>query len=129
VKPNTDTNDQAHPSYRAQSWLKTAAASVIGTLSLALLFLSVPRMFFEYVNFPLVKEAYILPQWRYRAFDAVLVAWCVDGLVAAVLLARGHPSNTAVMTWKRRTLLLYAAGFALLLAGVVIGTWLRKHGY
>jgi hypothetical protein len=115
--------------WSTQSWPATALASMIGTLSLALLFLTVPRMLFDYVVFPLFKEAYILPQWRYRVFDAVLLAWCVDGLIAAALLLRKRPANPAITSWKRRTLLLYAGGFAVLVGGVVLGTWLRGHGY
>jgi hypothetical protein len=98
-------------------------------LSLVLLVLSVPRMFFDYVVFPLVKEAYIFPQWRYRVFDVVLLAWCVDGLIVSVLLLRGDSANAAIKAWRRRTVSLYAGGFAVLVGGVVLGIWLRSHAY
>jgi hypothetical protein len=77
--------------YWAGATCRTAAlAAAMGTVSLALLFLTVPRLFFEYLVLPLVKDAYILPQWQYRIFDSVLVAWCINGLVGAVLLFRSN---------------------------------------
>jgi hypothetical protein len=115
--------------WSTQSWPATALASVIGTVTVALLLLTVPRMLFDYVVFPLVKEAYILPEWRYRVFDAVLLAWCADGLIAAALLLRKGPTNPTVTSWQHRTLSLYAGGFFVLVGGVVLGTWLRSHGY
>jgi len=132
VRPSLDWSQMNFPRqlrWNTQRWPATALASVIGTLSVALLFLTVPRMFFDYVVFPLVKEAYILPQWRYRVFDAALLAWCIDGLIAASLLLRRQPAKPAITSWKRRTLSLYAGGFLVLVAGYVLGTWLRGHGY
>lgn len=115
--------------YRVASrWPKRAIAGAIGTVSLALLCLTVPRMFFDYVLFPLGKEAYILPQWRYRIFDAVLAAWCIDGLIAAILTLRSLGNGQSSGTWARRTMVLYVAGFVVLVAGVLLGTWLRSHG-
>jgi hypothetical protein len=61
------------------TWPTAAIAGIIGTASLALLFLTVPRRFFDNVLSPMVKDAYILPERRYRIFDTVLVAWCIDG--------------------------------------------------
>ena len=115
--------------WSTQSWTRTAVASTVGMLSLALLVLSVPRMFFDYVVFPLVKEAYIFPQWRYRVFDVVLLAWCVDGLIVSVLFLRGDSANAAIKAWRRRTVSLYAGGFAVLVGDVVLGIWLRSHAY
>jgi hypothetical protein len=100
----------------------------MGTVSLALLFLTVPRLFFEYLVLPLAKDAYILPQWRYRIFDAVLVAWCIDGLVGAVLLFRSSDLRPNLRLWARRTTYFYLVGFLVLVAGVGLGIWLRSHG-
>ena len=105
-----------------------AIAGIIGTVSLALLFVTAPRLFFDYVLSPLVKDAYILPEWRYRIFDAVLVAWCIDGLIAAVLFFRSTAARPRFRLWARRTTFLYFVGLAILIAGVVLGTWLRSHG-
>lgn len=111
-----------------QNLLWAAVATVIGTLSLAILFLVVPRIFFDYVVFPLVKDAYIMPQWRYRVFDIVLLGWCLDGLIVAVLFVRITTTKQALGMWARRTLLLYFAGLAVLIGSVALGIWLRSHG-
>jgi|SRR5450631_2993480 hypothetical protein len=110
------------------TWSTAAIAGIIGTVSLALLLLTVPRLFFDYVVSPLVKDAYILLEWRYRIFDAVLVAWCIDGLIAAVLFVRSTAIRPHLKPWARRTMFLYSVGLAILIAGVVLGTWLRSHG-
>lgn len=110
------------------TWPAAAIAGIIGTVSLALLFLTVPRLFFDYVLSPLVKDAYILPEWRYRIFDAVLVAWCIDGLIAAVLFFRSAAVRARLRPWARRTMFLYFVGLLILIAGAVLGTWLRSHG-
>jgi hypothetical protein len=110
------------------TWHTAAIAGIIGTVSLALLFLTVPRLFFDYVLSPLVKDAYILPEWRYRIFDAVLVAWCIDGLVAAVLFFHSTAIRPRLSAWARRTMFLFFVGLAILIAGALAGTWLRAHG-
>ena len=109
-------------------WPRNAIAGVIGTVSMALLFWAVPDMVFDYVLFPLFKEAYILPEWRYRIFDAVLVIWCIDGLVAAGLLFRSTSIRPSLRALARRTMFFYFVGLGVLIAGVVLGTWLRSHG-
>jgi O-antigen ligase len=89
-------------------------------------FLTVPRLFFDYLLSLLVKDAYILPEWR--IFDAVLVGWCIDGLIAAVLFFCSTAIRPRLRLWARRTVFLYFVGLAILIAGVVLGTWLRSHG-
>jgi hypothetical protein len=88
------------------TWPTAAIAGISGTASLALLFLTVPRLFFDNVLSPMVKDTYILPERRYRIFDTVLVAWCIDWLIAAALFFR-----TAIRPrprpWARRTMFLY----------------------
>ena len=117
-----------HKHWADATWPTAAIAGIIGTVSLALLFVTVPRLFFDYVLSPLVKDAYILPEWRYRIFDAVLIAWCIDGLIAAVLFFRSTAIRPRLRPWARRTMFLYFVGLAILIAGVVLGTWLRSHG-
>src|SRR5438128_1587986 len=104
------TKGQVSKSKMPQTWRTAAIAGAIGTVSLSLLFLTIPQMFLEYVVFPLVKDAYILPEWRYRIFDAVLVAWCIDGLVAAVLLFRSTATRPSLRPWVRRTMFFYFVG-------------------
>src|SRR5258705_8348865 len=69
-------------------WGAAALAALIGTISGWTLFVTAVRLYFEYVYYPHVKaqDGYIYPQWRYTLFDAVQVAWCLNGLLAAVLL-------------------------------------------
>ena len=110
------------------TWPTAVIAGTIGIVSLALLFLTVPRLFFDYLLSPLVKDAYILPEWRYRSFDAVLVGWCIDGLIAAVLFFRSTAMRPRLRLWARRTMFFYFVGLAILIAGVFLGTWLRSHG-
>jgi hypothetical protein len=110
------------------TWRTATLAGAMGTVSLALLFLTVPRLFYEYLMLPLVKDAYILPQWRYRIFDAVLVAWCIDGLVGAILLFRSNVLRPNLRPWARRTTYFYLARFVVLVAGVGLGIWLRSRG-
>jgi hypothetical protein len=117
-----------HMQWAEAAWPRAAIAGVIETVSLALLFLTVPRLFFDYVLWQLVKDSYIFPEWRYRVFDAVLVAWCIDGPIAAVLFLRGTVNRPGLRLWAHRTMLLYFVGFAILVAGVGLGTWLRSHG-
>jgi hypothetical protein len=112
----------------AWRWGTAALAGTIGTVSLGLLSVTVPRLFFDYVVSPLVKDAYIYPEWRYRIFDAVLVAWCIDGLIAGFLLFRSIAMQPSLRVWARRTTVFYFVGLAVLVAGAALGTWLRSHG-
>jgi hypothetical protein len=110
------------------TWPTGVIAGIIGTVSLTLLFLTIPRLCFDYVVSPMVKDAYILPEWRYRIFDAVIVAWCMDGLIASVLFFRRNVIRPSLRPWARHTMVLYFVGLAVLVAGVALGTWLRSHG-
>ncbi len=111
-------------------WGAAALAALIGTISGWTLFVTAVRLYFEYVYYPHVKaqDGYIYPQWRYTLFDAVLVAWCLNGLLAAVLLLRKFALREAVRGWARRMTMLFFAGFGVLAVGVAFGIWLRSHG-
>jgi len=123
-----------YPLFRKQllisSWGAAALGALIGTTSGWILFLTAVRLSFEYVYYPCAKsqDAYIFPEWRYRLFDVVLVAWCIDGLLAAVLLLRSYALQEGVTQWARRTTVLFFAGFGVIALGVVFGMWLRSHG-
>ena len=88
------------------------------------------RLYFEYVFYPQAKaqDGYSYPELRYAVFDAVTVAWCLDGLVASVLLLRSLALQEGIGGWACRTILLFVVGFGLLVLGVLFGTWLRGHG-
>jgi hypothetical protein len=109
---------------------KATLAALIGTASGWILFVTAVRLFFEYVYHPQAKaqDAYIYPEWRYRVFDTVLVAWCLDGLLASVLLFRSLALRENIEGWSRRTTVLFFAGFGVLVLGAVFGMWLRSHG-
>jgi hypothetical protein len=81
------------------------------------------------VYYPQAKaqDTYIYSEWRYRLFDTVLVAWCLDGLLASVLLIRSLALREGIGGWARRTTLLFFAGFGVLVLGVGFGMWLRSH--
>lgn len=107
-----------------------ALAVLIGTISGWILFVTADRLFFEYVYYPYAKaqDAYIYPEWRYRVFDLVLIAWCFDGLFAAALLVRSQALRQGLEGLARRTTVWFFAGLGVLAASVAIGTWLRSHG-
>ena len=114
----------------SSKWVTAALAALIGTASGWILFVTAVRLFFEYVYYPQAKaqDAYIYPEWRYRVFDTVLVAWCLDGLLTSVLLIRSLALRQGIGGWARRSTLLYFAGFGVLALGVGLGMWLRSQG-
>jgi hypothetical protein len=112
-----------------KSQLATASlAALIGAASAWMLIVTCYRLFFEYVILPIWGDAYIFPQWRYRFFDVVLVACCIDGIAATFLLFRGLVLREHFTLWARRTTVLFFVGFALLVTGGFLGMWLRSHG-
>ena len=105
-------------------------AAVIGPVSAWLFTLNSIRIFSEYILLPRIKAAdgYLYPQWRYVIFDAVLIPWCVVGIIAAVLLFRAVVRGDSINGWAARCTLAYFVGFAVLVAGVMIGMWMRSIG-
>ena len=108
------------------------AVTIIGTVFGRVLYVTVVRLFFDYMyDYPRVKaqDGYIYPQWRYGLFDIVLVSWCLDGLAASILLLRSIALRESVKGWTRRTTVCFFVGFGILVLGVAIGTWLRSHAF
>ena len=114
-------------SYR---WISASLAAVIGTLSGWVLVVTSVRLYFEYYYYPRIKaqDGYYYPQWRYRVFDLVLLAWCIDGAVATVLLFRSLILHRSVTGWAYRTTVLFFGLLAVLVFGAVLGMYLRSHG-
>lgn len=114
----------------SSKWGTAALATLIGTASGWILFVNAVRLFFEYLYYPQAKaqDAYIYPEWRYTVFDTALVAWCLDGLPASLLLFRSLALRVSIGDWARRTTVLFFAGFGVLVLGVGFGMWLRSHG-
>ena len=111
-------------------WGTAALVTIIGTVSCWILYVTAVRLFFDYIYYPRVKaqDGYIYPQWRYGLFDVVLVSWCLDGLVASVLLLRSIALQESIKGWARRTTICFFVGFGILMLGAWIGMWLRSHG-
>lgn len=103
-------------------------AALIGAASAWIMTVTCYRLFFEYIISPIWGDAYIFPQWRYRLFDVVLLAWCVDGIVAAFLLFRSVILRVRLTLLARRTTVMFFIGFAVLVIGGFLGMWLRRHG-
>jgi len=114
----------------SSKWATAALAALIGTASGWILFLTAVQLFFEYVYYPEAKaqDAYIYPEWRYRVFDTVLVVWCLDGLLASVLLSVGPPCERALESGRVARLYCSFAGLGVLVLGLGFGMWLRGHG-
>jgi hypothetical protein len=106
----------------------SSLAALIGAASAWILIVTCYRLFFEYFILPIWGDAYIFPQWRYRLFDVVLVAWCVDGIAAAFLLFRSLVLRERLTVLARRTTVLFFVGFTVLVMGGFLGMWLRRHG-
>lgn len=113
---------------RKPGWITACLALLIGATSGWMSAVTGNRVLFEYIISPLVKDAYIYPEWRYRIFDVVLVAWCLDGLIAAVLLFRCLILRENVTSAAHRTTVLWFLGFGVLVIGGLFGVWLRSHG-
>ena len=107
-------------------------ASGIGLVSAHLLWAALRLAYYEYWYEPKLMAAdpglYIYPQTRYAIFSAVEIVWCTVGLLASIFLLRDAKSQTLSERTKR-SLILYAAMFALLLliGGVMIVV--RSYGY
>ena len=113
----------------AYRWLLTPLALAMALVSGWLLWVTFQRDYWDYWMFPRLKaaDAYIYPQLRYTIFDVVLVLWCLDGLVASVLLIRNAFSSRQNI-WAQRTALIYLGLLSVL---ILIGSamlYARRHG-
>ena len=104
-------------------------ALVIGLVSSFLLYVTLFRDYFDYWVLPKVKDAYIYPQLRYTFFDATLILWCLDGLVACVLCVQAATASRSISGWPLRILTVYSVLFVILLAGGILMLAARRHGY
>ena len=105
-------------------------AVTIGLVSLFLVSITVQRDFYEYLVFPKQKAAdyYIYPQLRYTVFDAGLLLWCLDGLVACGLSLRSAFFRRSVSGWTHRTIVIYFALLTALIVGGILMMAARRHG-
>jgi hypothetical protein len=107
-------------------------ATGIGLVSALLLWAALSLAYSEYWYEPRLKAAdpglYIYPQTRYAVFSAVEILWCTVGLFAAVFSLRDAKSQT-ISERTKRSLILYAALFAVLLLIGVVMMVVRSYGY
>jgi hypothetical protein len=105
-------------------------ALAIALVSLFLFSVTVERDYWEYLIYPKEKAAdnYIYPQWRYTAFDVVLLLWCLEGFVASSLSLRSALSKRSVSGWTYRTIVIYFVLFAVLILGGNLMLATRRHG-
>lgn len=111
-------------------WTRASLAALIGILSGWVLLETSIRIYYEYYFFPLTKaqEGYLYPEWRYRIFDVFLITWCIDGVLAAVLLIRSVILRRSITVWTRRTTFLFFGLLAFLVLSTVFGVYLRSIG-
>jgi hypothetical protein len=110
-------------------WVLIPFALVIGLVSSFLLYVTLFRDYFDYWILPKVKDAYIYPQLRYTFFDATLILWCLDGLVACVLCVQVASGSRSISGWPLKILTTYFALFAVLLVGGTLMLFARRHGH
>ena len=112
-------------------WLLIPMGLTIGSASLLLLLVRLKSAYYEYWLFPREKiaDGYSYPEFRYTAFDIVLVLWCVEGIVASVMSIRSARSSLDISQWTYRTLGLYFGLFAILLFGGALMMVARSRGY
>jgi hypothetical protein len=80
-------------------WLLITLGVAIGLASAFLLRLKLEGIYFEYWVFPRDKAAdgYIYPQLRYTLFDAVLLLWCIDGLIFSIMSVRSVVESRSII--------------------------------
>jgi hypothetical protein len=114
-------------------WLRLSLALVIGPVSGFLLWATLRIIYYDYWLSPKLKAAdpglYIYPQLRYTVFYAVLLLWCLDGLVAAGLSLRSVSSSRSIARWAYRTIVLYFVLLVALLAGGSLMIYVRSRGF
>jgi hypothetical protein len=107
-------------------------AAGIGLVSALLLWSALIVAYSDYWYEPKLKATdpglYIYPQTRYAIFSAVEILWCIVGLFASAFSLRDAKSQTFSERTKR-SLILYAAFFALLLLIGVVMIVVRGYGY
>jgi hypothetical protein len=112
-------------------WISGPSAILIGALSGWMLYATLKRDYWDYYLYPKLKalDGYSYPQHRYAIFDALVLVWCLDGIMACVLLLRTSIAHRAIDGSGCRTTLAFVVGFDLLLIGYAYGVCLRSMGF
>jgi hypothetical protein len=107
-------------------------ATGVGLVSALLLWAALRMAYFDYWYEPKLKAAdpglYIYPQTRYAIFSAVETLWCMVGLFASFFSLRDAKFKK-ISGRTKRSLILYAGLFALLLLIGVVMIVVRSYGY
>jgi uncharacterized membrane protein len=69
------------------------------------------------------------PELRYWFFDAVLLVWCVDGLIASALSLCSVFFSRAIAVWAYRALILYFVLLLVLILGGSLMLYVRSRGF
>lgn len=110
-------------------WVLVSLAVIIGLASSFLLYVTFFNDYFEYWFLPRSADAYIYPQLRYTIFDAVLILWCGDGLIACIMCVQSAAASRSISGWPLRTLMIYFVLLAGLILGGILMMVARSHGY
>jgi hypothetical protein len=114
-------------------WLLVPLAAAIGLVSGVLLWATLQRDYWDYWLNPKLKAAdpglYIYPQLRYTLFDIVLLAWCLDGLIACGLSLWSVISSRSIAGRTYRSILIYFLLFAVLILGGSLMLFVRSRGF
>lgn len=106
-------------------------AALVGSVSGFLLWITLQRDYWDYWLYPKLKapDFYYYPRLRYTLFDAVLLLWCLDGLIASGLLFRRAVFSRSIAAWTHRAMLLYFVLFVVLILGGSLMLFARSHGF
>jgi hypothetical protein len=104
-------------------------ASVIGVASSFLLYVTLFRDYFDYWVLPKIKDSYIYPQLRYTFFDAILILWCLDGLVVCILCVQAATGSRSFSGWRLKALIAYFVLMAVLITGGILMLAARRQGH
>jgi hypothetical protein len=114
-------------------WLLVPLAAAIGLVSGVLLWATLRANYWDYWLNPKLKAAdpglYIYPQLRYALFDVVLLAWCLDGLIASGLSLWSVFSSHSIAGRTYRAILLYFVLFVVLILGGSLMLFVRSLGF
>jgi hypothetical protein len=91
------------------------------------------RDYWDYWLYPKLKAAdpglYIYPQLRYTLFDIVLLAWCLDGLIASGLSLWSVISSRSITGRTYRAILIYFLLLVVLILGGSLMLFVRSRGF
>ena len=112
-------------------WLLVSIAIPVASLSGFLLWMVLLNAYWDFWLAPKLKatDLYIYPQVRYTLFDAVLLLWCLSGLIGSGLLLWSVVRSRSITRWAYRAMVLYFVLFLLLILGGSLMVFVRSRGF